>query len=535
MNIILPADIIYRQWGGFLFQLGIALGRTRELPSILSTLEDPNSITSHHMLTFNYNYPVHLKSFHLYICLGLLLALIAPPAGGQAAPDLAPDVTAFDLIIAMNTLRVSNGLPALIEHPIINAVAQSTAATMAASQMSWHIGNVSGRIAAAGYGGGARVLATENFAVGSRHTIDTIMIAWDDPDHMLPVTNPAYCHVGAGIAKAPNGMTYYVLQAAYVSGQACGPYTPPSGATPQPGATGSPGSPSSPGVSQIIIPVKIAAPDADGKVFHVVEAGQSFWAIAVAYKITILDLETWNNLSRETPLKVGQRLFIPGGNTEGYFTPTPVGMVLVSDPDSDGKVVHVVQTHQTLSTIAKAYRVDIQTILNLNGIQEDWPLRIDQKLLIRPSSVTPTPTPRPLTPLEKLTPENDGKYYHIVRSGETLSWIAGLYEIQVVELMNWNGLNETSILYPDNKLLLEVTPPATQTHTPGPPTDTPTVTLVPPTPTVTLSPTTAAASPTTQVEPPSPAFNTELSWLIIIGLLAGGGFLVVLFVRRRGA
>jgi LysM repeat protein len=492
----------------------------------------PSSITKHQPPTINYNCLVHLKSFRLLICLALLFALITPPAGGQAAPDLAPDVTAFDLIIAMNTLRVSNGLPALIEHPIINAVAQSTAATMAASQMSWHIGNVSGRIAAAGYGGGAKVWATENFAVGSRHTIDTIMVAWDDPDHMLPVTNPAYCHVGAGIAKAPNGMTYYVLQAAYVSGQACGPYTSPGGATPQPGATGSP---SSPGVSQIIIPVKIAEPDADGKVFHVVEAGQSFWAIAIAYKITILDLENWNNLSRETPLKVGQRLFIPGGNTEGYATPTPVGMVLVSAPDPDGKVVHIVQTHQTLSTISKAYGVDIQTILNLNGIQEDWPLRIDQKLLIRPSSVTPTPTPRPLTPLEKLTPESDGKYYHVINSGETLSWIAGLYEIKVVELMNWNGLNETSILYPDTKLLLQVTPPATQTHTPGPPTDTPTVTLAPPTPTATLSPTTAAASPAVQDEPPSTASNPDLGWLILIGLLAGGGFLVVQFVRRRGA
>ena len=68
-------------------------------------------------------------------------------------PAPSYQVSAYELILAMNTLRVSYGLPALIEDPIVNAVAQSTAATMAANNMSWHIGDVRGRIAAAGYGG----------------------------------------------------------------------------------------------------------------------------------------------------------------------------------------------------------------------------------------------------------------------------------------------------------------------------------------------------------------------------------------------
>ena len=55
----------------------------------------------------------------------------------QPAPP--SQVSAYELILAMNTLRVSYGLPALIEDPIVNAVAQSTAATMAANNMSWHL------------------------------------------------------------------------------------------------------------------------------------------------------------------------------------------------------------------------------------------------------------------------------------------------------------------------------------------------------------------------------------------------------------
>jgi hypothetical protein len=35
--------------------------------------------------------------------------------------------------------------------------------------------------------------------------------------------------------------------------------------------------------------------------------------------------------------------------------------------------------------------VQIDTILNLNGIQIDWPLSIGQKLLIYPGNITPSP------------------------------------------------------------------------------------------------------------------------------------------------
>ena len=95
----------------------------------------------------------------VFLFLVLLTGLFHPAGNASALQPKArsvqaSEVTAFDLIIAMNTLRASYGLPALIEDPIIDAVAQSTAEIMAANQMSWHIGNVSGRLASAGYGGG---------------------------------------------------------------------------------------------------------------------------------------------------------------------------------------------------------------------------------------------------------------------------------------------------------------------------------------------------------------------------------------------
>src|SRR5512142_138255 len=315
---------------------------------------------------------------------------------------------------------------------------------MAANNLSWHIGNVRGRIAAAGYGNGGTVWATENFAVYSGGTsIDVIMSIWSDPDHMRPAVDAAYCNVGAGTATTSDGRVYYILQAAYVAGKECGSSSSSPAGTLQPGAVPNP-------VSQLIIPVKIATPDSEGKIVHVVQAGQSFCSIAIAYQVTIHDLEVQNNVSRNTPLQSGQRLIIPNKDAPGFATPTPFGMIVPAAPDADGRIVHVVQPYQALSTIAEAYHVPVDRILKLNGLQADWPLQIGQKLVIYPGNITPSPT---LSAIQKLTPEADGKYYHIVQSGETLSWIASFYNISLSDLMAWNGLNAASVIRPEQKLV----------------------------------------------------------------------------------
>jgi LysM repeat protein len=322
-----------------------------------------------------------------------------------------------------------------------------------------------------------------------RKSIDEIMQVWADADHMRPAVNSAYCHVGAGVAQAADGSYYYILQAAYTSDQACGEYKSVTG-----GDSGS-GANSAPSVSQVIIPVKVATPDADGRIYHIVQAGQSFWSIAIAYQITIHDLEVWNNLSRDYGLFVGQKLFIPSSGTEGYATPTPVGMVLLATPNAEGVIVHEVQPYQALILIAEAYKVKVDTLLALNGLQADWPLQIGQKLLIVPGNATPSPTPRPLSAIEKLTPASDGSYYHEVESGEYLAWIADLYDVNLADLMTWNGLTSTSIIRPGQQLLLRVTPPATATTIPS---ATPTIRGTPLAPTAThapITPITSAGAP----------------------------------------
>lgn len=462
----------------------------------------------------------------LLLAVFLLFCAFYPQLQVHARQAEAPNlhqVSAYDLIAAMNVLRMSYGNAPLIEDPIVNAVAQTTAEIMAAGQLSWHIGDVKGRLAGAGYGGGKTVFATENFAIASESaTIDEIMLMWADFDHMRPATQPYYCHVGAGTATASNGMTYFILQAAYISGEACASQGPIG--TLMPGQT--------PVSYGIITPVEVAEADKDGNFLHIVKSGQSFWSIAVAYGVRIKDILRWNHLPENYILRTGDELFIAGPNSDDLTLPTPPGGITVATPDADGRIVHEVQAYQNLSKISEAYGVSVSELLKLNSLTVETPLQIGQKLTIKGPDYTPTPTPLPLTPLQRLTPAADGKYYHTVGEGQNLQWIANLYGIPVTDLMAWNYLNSNSIIYPGNQLLLQVTPPATFTPTSAPATETP---IPSPTPSPSATATmivlvTEEVLPSPTPEEPSAPFDwTNLVWLLALAAVG----VAVYFVYRQ--
>lgn len=451
----------------------------------------------------------------------LLSPLQAIAVSAKQNPAPLSQVSPYDLIAAMNILRMSYGNAPLIEDPIVNAVAQGTAEIMAAGQLSWHIGDVKGRLSAAGYGGGKTVFATENFAIGSANvTIDEIMIMWADYEHMRPAATTHYCHVGAGTATASNGMTYFILQAAYISGEPCASQPP------QPLLPGQ--TPVSYGV---VIPVELVEPDKDGNYLHTVKSGQSFWSIAVAYGVTIKDILRWNNLPESYVLQTGDKLLIAGPDSEGMVTPTPMGNVVRATPDAEGRIIHEVQVYQNLSKISEAYGVSVAELLGLNFITEDTPLQIGQKLIVKGADHTPTPTPLPLTPLQQLTPAADGKYYHTVGDGQNLQWIANLYGISLADLLAWNYLNNTSIIYPGDRLLLQVTPPATATFTPAAPSETPPSSPTS-SPSSTLKPSNTATmlSPSPDLEASSENVGIDpvnWLWLLAVGAVAVAIYFVV--------
>jgi len=188
------------------------------------------------------------------------------------------------LIGLVNGLRAANGLPPLIVNSILMGTANATATTMANNGSCSHIGDVRGRVATAGYGSGSTVWATENIACGYSATIGDIQGWWSDAAHMLPMTGAAYTDVGAAVFVS-GGMSYYVLHAAYSTGGSTAGRSPGSGSS------------TSPLVSQYIYGVVTSTPQTDGSITHVVEYGQALSSIAVAYGVTVAELQALNHLN----------------------------------------------------------------------------------------------------------------------------------------------------------------------------------------------------------------------------------------------
>jgi hypothetical protein len=107
--------------------------------------------------------------------------------------------------------------------------------------------------------------------------------------------------------------------------------------------------------------------------------------------------------------------------------------------------------------------------------------------------------------------------------------------VQVSDLMAWNGLNETSIIHPDEKLVLQVTPPATTTPTPGPATATATATPVLPTLTATptQTPTQAAIQPTSTIVSAAEKGDLSSIWLLGAGLAVVGLVILLAITRKK--
>lgn len=99
---------------------------------------------------------------------------------------------------------------------------------------------------------------------------------------------------------------------------------------------------------------------------------------------------------------------VPKGTTGP--TPVPDNIVMTTTPHADGSVIHVVESGHTLYTIAEAYSVTVQTLLDLNGLTINDRLYVGDKVIVRAANtatptldVTNTSTPRPPTSTRRAT------------------------------------------------------------------------------------------------------------------------------------
>jgi len=153
--------------------------------------------------------------------------------------------------------------------------------------------------------------------------------------------------------------------------------------------------------------------DAGGS--YVVQPGDTLSVIAESYGVSIRRLRELNGMTRRQSLiRAGQRLRLGEIASAG---------------------VHVVRRGESLSTIARKYRMPISSLRRLNGLAPNESLIVAGQKLRVSGEFTRT--------VDQV---------HVVRRGDTLDRIARAYRVRLGALLTHNGLSKTSVIRPGQKI-----------------------------------------------------------------------------------
>lgn len=155
---------------------------------------------------------------------------------------------------------------------------------------------------------------------------------------------------------------------------------------------------------------------------HVVQRGESLFAIAQLYGTSVEAIMTANHLSDARFIDVGQRLLIPNA-TPGI------------NPNTN--LPHVVQPGETLYTLEGQYPASLDELMLLNHVTHPRRLYIGQVVLVGDATRT-----------------NETFSVYVVQSGDYLLRIAARFGVTVERLRQLNGLDEWTAIVPGTTLLI---------------------------------------------------------------------------------
>jgi uncharacterized protein YkwD/LysM repeat protein len=252
----------------------------------------------------------YLSAFLLLILVLVLFVLLGTV---QAHPASSPDFSsAYELIDAVNALRLNRGLYAYTPNPILMDLAQGHADYILSIQTITHISAdglrpyqrallagfpVAGDLSLGGF-------YSENITAGVGKTAVEAVEEWtgDDP-HLNTMISSTLREIGAGVAVAGNTY-YYVIDCALSTGGTPVPFVPPSTYR-TPAAT--------------MIP---NTPNPDGSIIYIVQPGDQLLEIAIGYNISLTELYALNGLTETSFIYPDQQIIIRPAYTATPTQPT---------------------------------------------------------------------------------------------------------------------------------------------------------------------------------------------------------------------
>jgi LysM repeat protein len=142
-------------------------------------------------------------------------------------------------------------------------------------------------------------------------------------------------------------------------------------------------------------------------------------------------------------------------------------------PEPTQLLTHIVKAGENLTSIATDYGTTVEAILEVNHIEDPRSLRTGQELIIPLAGSVGGPTPMHGAPTA--VPRGTEVVIHLVQSGESLLGIALQYDTSVEIIMAANNIADAQWIFAGQELIIPLgTPTPVPTPTPRPtPTPTP--------------------------------------------------------------
>jgi len=174
-----------------------------------------------------------------------------------------------------------------------------------------------------------------------------------------------------------------------------------------------------------------------------VDSGDTLSGLASRHQVPVSVLRTANNLDGDL-IRVGQKLRLPRDQQmmvdPRYAAAATELAELQSGLLAADRKTHRVRSGESLSVIARRYRVSTRDLQRWNNISNPNRLRAGQELTVF------------LSPAPRQTRQRARNY--TVQSGDSLWSIARKHKLKLNDLMRLNGLDESAVLRPGQSLKL---------------------------------------------------------------------------------
>jgi membrane-bound lytic murein transglycosylase D len=217
----------------------------------------------------------------------------------------------------------------------------------------------------------------------------------------------------------------------------------------------------------IVEKVEYIADAGDTQVYKL-RRGESLHSVARKYRTTVAYLRDLNDIPKGKRLKVGMKLYVPdrtpvapkrqvvarkskgngGSSVNGnVVNSSDKNAELATNRDAGGRF-YIVQSGDTLSSIAKKYAVPVAQLKRLNNIRRGRTLKVGIRLAIPGGGNTQNSS------AERNRRASTVAKYHVVKKGESLLKIADKYNVSLSHLQSKNKLKNASKVSVGAKLLI---------------------------------------------------------------------------------